>query len=272
MSLIAGGFQVELHTSATETGATTFRGFVQRINPAMNPNNINVRGGGRRGLYDVLLGMREPTITLDLILTDETFLSTYQNGETPVSWVHVRYNLDTPFGLSYQTVRMNTVSVECRAGEAVRATIELWAVLVQDLALANFASPSGTAIRWSDTDFFLDEDGQGFVEELTWQSWRYEVNNNLQRLPNVNSGATRDMVPRQRGVTGMLVKDLADFDEYLSIVDEDAKIDFKLEINGVGTPTIMFSNEGRWGRLEGPGGIEDLVYKRYPFTLLDLTT
>jgi len=271
MSLIAGGFQAELHTSATKTGVTTFRGFVQRINPSLNPNNINVRGGGRRGLYDIILGMREPVISFDLIVTDETFLSSYQNGESSIAFMHIRYNMNVDIGLTFTTVRFNTQSVECRAGEAVNATIEVWAVAVEVLAGASFANPSGSAIPWSDTDFYLDEDGLGFVEETTWQSWRYEVNNNLERLPNVNDGSTRDMVPRSRTVTGMLIKDLADFDEYIGIVDEDPMIDFKLEIEGVGSPTIMFSNEGRWGRVETPGGVQDLVYKRYPFTLLDLT-
>ncbi|GAH72030.1 unnamed protein product, partial [marine sediment metagenome] len=94
------------------------------------------------------------------------------------------------------------------------------------------------------------------------------VNNNLQRLGNVASGATRDILARHRDVTGLIVKDLEGFDEWFDLMSEQVKFNITIEVDSV---DLINQDACRWGRLEAPVGPEDLQAKRFPFTAIDTT-
>ncbi|TEU12235.1 hypothetical protein E3J20_01610 [Candidatus Bathyarchaeota archaeon] len=120
------------------------------------------------------------------------------------------------------------------------------------------------------------------VPETEWWSWRYEVNNNLQSLGNVATGAIRDVKARHRDVSGLIVKDLAGFAEWTELMvvapaSEEAKFNITITIDGAGSPgsasdvDLLNQDACRWGRLEAPVGPEDLQAKRFPFLAIDLT-
>lgn len=263
MSSIYGGFEEVIYTSGN-TGAATAIGITTRLNPILDTSNINIRGTGRRGLYNILLGMRQPQFTMDILPTNINFIESYQDGQTMPKYLHYVYN-DGADGLSFEWPRFNRVSVEARHNEAITATIELWAENVTDLVSFSWGDHNVTPYRWSDSSLTI---GPAVDPETKWWSWRYEINNNLQRLGNVASGATRDIKARHRDVTGLIVKDLESFDEWVDLMSEQVKFNITIEVDSV---DLINQDACRWGRLEAPVGPEDLQAKRFPFTAIDTT-
>lgn len=280
MSSIYGGFEELIYTSAAiGAGATaTPVGITTRLNPILDPSNISIRGTGKRGLYDILLGMRQPQFTMDILPSDIDFIGDYQNGQTEIPYLHYR-NTRTGLGLTFTNVVFNRVSVESRHNEAITATIEAWSDGLTALATMGTWSTltAVTPYRWLYSTLTI-----AALPETEWWSWRYEVNNNLQRLGNVSTGAIRDVKPRHREVTGLIVKDLASFAEWTALMvvapaTEEAKFNITITINGNTGPgtgatvDLLNQNACRWGRLEAPVGPEDLQAKRFPFLAIDLT-
>lgn len=277
MSSIYGGFEELIYTSDAGTGeTTTCIGITTRLNPILDPSNINIRGTGKRGLYDILLGMRQIQFAVDILPSDISIIADYQDGQTEIPWLHYR-NIRTGTGLTFINVTFNRTTVESRHNEAISATLEIWADDLTALKAMSSWTPLSkvTPYRWlySQLDIAL-------VKETAWWSWRYEVNNNLQALGNVETGGIRDIKARHRDVSGLIVKDFASVTEYtdLMVVDpatEEAKFNITITIDGVDGPgsgaDVELLNENcRWGRLEAPTGPEDLIAKRFPFTARDL--
>ena len=279
MSSIYGGFEEIIYTSSTiGAGVTpTPVGITTRLNPILDPSNISVRGTGRRGLYDILLGMRQPQFTMDILPTDIDFIGDYQDGQTEIPYLHYVRSGVTDTGLTFTNVVFNRVSVEARHNEAITATIEAWSDGLTDLATMASWPPitAVTPYRWLYSTL-----GIGGSTETAWWSWRYEVNNNLQRLGNVDDGGIRDVKARHRDVTGLIVKDLASFAEWLALMvlaPEAGKFNITITVDGAGSPgsasdvDLLNQDACRWGRLEAPVGPEDLQAKRFPFLAIDLT-
>jgi hypothetical protein len=277
-SNILGGFLGTLWYSAgyNDNSAATNVGVVTRITPLLDPHNIDVRGTGERGLYDILLGQRDPRVTIDFMPYDKTFLTTYQAGSVAMPYLHVKWNGITD-GLTFVGAKMNRETVEVTAGEAVKATMELWAggnsTYPAGIIRWNSANPTQTwgtrgttPYRWLNTILSL-----AGAPVTDWWSWRYEVQNNLQRLINVSTGGTRDLKNKARDVTGLIVKDLADFEEYGTLANlgsEAAKFAIRIQLDG---SDLLNTSYCRWGRIEAPFAAEDLIAKRFPFTATDLT-
>ena len=260
---IHGGFQANVYWSNTKgSGTANHIGITTRISPTIEPNNIEARGTGRRGLYNILLGMIEPRVTLDLLLNDKTFLTTYQNGQTAIPFLHLKTG---SIGITFTNVYVNRCTVTSRHNEGLEVSVELWAESGEILASQSWGSPSQTFYRWLDTLLYIDA-----VPETQWWEWRYEINNNLQRLGNVSSGATREIVAKHRAVTGSLVKDLRSWTEFIGLMNtasEQADISITITLDG----STLINSDGRWGPIEAPHGPEDLIAKRFPFTLLDVS-
>jgi hypothetical protein len=277
LSSIYGGFEELVYTSDNPTGAATPFGITTRLNPILDPSNISVRGTGKRGLYDILLGMRQPQFTMDILPSDIDFIADYQNGQTEIPYLHYR-NVPASAGLTFTNAAFNRVSVEARHNEAITATIEVWADGMTTLKpMTPWNTHAVTPYRWLYSKLSMGPLPAAPVEETQWWSWRYEVNNNFQRLGNTSTGATRDIKARHREVTGLIVKDLESFAEWSDLMVEQAKFNITIEVNGSGSPgsgswkTLLDQDACRWGRLEAPVGPEDLQAKRFPFLATDLT-
>ena len=267
MSSILGGYEALVYTSSGVTkdlGNATNIGVASRVNAILDPGNIEVAGTGKRGLYDVLLGMREPQFAFDLLFTDKTFLTTYQDGLSVIPWLHLLFPGSPNKGLTFENAVLNRVSVESRHNEAIQSSIEAWAEGLSAIGSPSFGGVVTTPYRWVDSTLTIG----ALVTD--WWSWRYEIANNLQRLGNVDDGDTRAIKARQRRVTGLIIRDLATFTEYTDLVNyasEPAKFNITIQVDGVD----MLNSDCRWGRLESPSGPEDLIAKRFPFVALDIS-
>ena len=277
MSSILGGFlgTIYTHTSMT-TGTATNRGVITRITPVIDPGNLNIRGTGERGLYDILIGRREPRLTIEFLPTDKSWLASIQDGSSGTEFLFLKFVGNK--GLTFVDAYVNRFSAEVQNGETIRCTAEFWAggdatypvgVIDWDdvTPTCSWGARQTTPYRWLDSDLRI-----GVATETQWWSWRYEVNNNLERLGNVATGGTRAIKPKQRDVTGLIVKDLEDFEEYGDIADltsEMARFNIRVRIDGT---ALLDCDRCRWGTLEAPTAPEDLIAKRFPFTATDLTT
>ena len=275
---ILGGFLGTVYTGATIDGNKTNRGVITRFAPSIDPGNLPVRGTGERGLYDILLGMRAPVFTIDFQPTDKDWIASIQDGSLNSAFMHLYFSSVPATGLTFENYAVNRLSLECTQGEIVRASAEIWAgggsewpVGLRDYADddpgGSYSGREKTPYRWLDSTVDI-----ALATETQWWSWRYEVVNNLQRLGNVADGSTRLLVPRQRDVSGLIVKDCEDFAEYGAIADvaaEMARFNITIELDG---EDMLNCDYCRWGRLETPSAAEDLIAKRFPFTATDLTT
>ncbi len=281
MSNILGGFLGTVYTGATIDGAKVNRGVITRFNPRLSPGNLPVRGTGERGLYDILLGRREPVFTIDFLPSDSAgrdWIASIQDGSPVSSFLHLYFS-SVNKGLTFENYSVNRLSVEARDGELIRASAEFWAgggatwpVGIRDYddtaPTGSYGARVTTPYRWLDSDLDIG----AVIPVDNWWSWRYEVSNNLQRLGNVATGGTRDMKARQRDVSGLIVMDLEDFAEYGAIADLAAEMArFNITIT-LDTVELLNCDRCRWGDLESPSGPEDLIAKRFPFTATDLTT
>ncbi len=283
MSSILGGFIGTVYTGATIDGAKTNRGIITRFNPSLDPGNLPVRGTGERGLYDLLIGRREPMFSIDFLPSDSAgrdWIAAIQDGSSVTSFLHLKFDVSpTDKGLTFEDAVVNRLSLEAREGEIIRASAEFWSgggstwpVGIRDyddtLPGGAYGARATTPYRWLDS--VLDIGAVIPVDD--WWSWRYEVNNNLQRLGNVSTGGTRDIKPRQRDVSGLIVMDLETFAEYGDIADLASEMSrFNITIT-LDTVEMLNCDRCRWGRLEAPSGPEDLIARRFPFTATDLTT
>jgi len=277
VSSILGGFLGTVYTNPTlNTGTATNRGVITRFSPILDPGNINVRGTGERGLYDILIGFRQPRFTLEFLPTDKDWIASIQDGSSGTEFLFLKFTGNK--GLTFVDAYVNRLSVEARHSEAIRCTAEFWAggdatypVGIMDwddtFPLCSFGARVTTPYRWLDSDLRI-----GVATETQWWNWRYEVVNNLERLGNVATGGTRAIKPKQRDVTGLIVKDCEDFEEYGDIADlasDMSRFNIRIRLDGT---ALLDCDRCRWGTLETPSGPEDLIAKRFPFTATDLTT
>jgi len=274
VSTIYGGFDQLIYTSTSNTDCSVAKpyGVTTRLSPILDTSNINVRGTGRRGLYDILLGMRQPQFTMDILPTDMAFITEYQDGQTMPPYFHYVYEEGTA-GLTFTTPLFNRISVEARHNEAIMATIEVWADSVELLGPTVSSWKSLTPVqpyRWLDSKLRIEDTDP--VDD--WWSWRYEVNNNLQRLGDADTGGTRAIKMRHKEVTGLIVRDLTDYSEWNSLMSAQDKFNITIKVRKPGSGTwvpLLQQPYCRWNRLEAPVGPEDLQAKRFPFTAIDNT-
>lgn len=282
---ILGGFLGTVWTASTFDGVKTNRGVITRFAPSIDPGNLPVRGTGERGLYDILLGMRQPAFTIDFQPTNEDWIAAIQDGSAVSTFMFLWFP-SLSKGLAFEYYAVNRLSLEVNNGEIVSCSAEFWAgggsgSDVGPVGLVDYDTEAWggsynprvtTPFRWLDSELSI-----GAVSPVTdWWSWRYEVTTNLQRLGNVADGSTRLLAPRQRDVSGLIVRDCEDFAEFQDIADIAAvmakfNITIALDINNTSTD-MLNCDHCRWGRLETPSAPEDLIAKRFPFTATDLTT
>lgn len=285
---ILGGFQGTIYAHTSLVGGTALnRGVITRFSPVLDPGNIPVRGTGEKGLYDILLGLRQPRLTIEFLPTDEVWVEAIQDGTLGLEYLSLRFS--DSMGLIFVNPYVNRFTLEATHGEAIRCTAEFWAAGngAYPAGVVDFATASPTCIwgdrvgdlnhpvyRWLDSELYIG--GYPGSPDTEWWSWRYEVNNNLQRLGNVDDGGTRLIKAKQRDVTGLIVRDCVDFSEYWQMANLAAGSEmdaFNIAVTFGATDQVMLDCDlCRWGALEAPSGPEDLIATRFPFTATDLAT
>jgi len=270
---ILGGWNTTVWYGGDPTPATCL-GVITRPDPVLDPALINIRGTGKRGLRNIILGLKDFRLNIEWAPSDSAFIRQYQDG-TEISKMH--YKVGTNVGLTFTALKIERLTVSCRAGDILRASAE---IVAKDVRTLDTNCPWGgteidDVLAW--INFIIKVAPKATptspVINSKWHEWRYEVRNNLERLANVDTKTTRSLEQRHRDVTGMLVWDLENYSEWLEFVGSDAEKKFYLQIMHASNYLLGSANGvyTQWGRLDAPHGPEDLQLKRFPFTCLDLT-
>jgi hypothetical protein len=235
------------------------------------------------------MGIKDPRITLEWIpgyvagsgtpFTDATaFIRNYQAGAQIATLHYLVKKGPAAIGLTFSNARADRVTLSCRAGDVLRATAEFFG---ENVTVVDAACPWGgvevnKAVAWPYVSLLVATKAAPttVAENTKWHEWRYEVRNNLERLANVNTKGTRSLEVKQRRVSGTLVWDFENFNEYTEYIGVDADKLFALQVKD-DEGNYLLGQAGwanaQWGRLEVPHGPEDLQLKRFPFTSLNLT-
>ena len=224
-------------------------------------------------MRDIILGLKDPRLTVEFTPPDTSFIRTYQDG-TVIGTLH--YKVGTDVGLTFTSAKINRLSATCRAGDILRITAEIWGTSVRtlDTGCPWAGTELETALAW--INFIVKVATKAaptvLVPNTKWHEWRYEIVNNLERLANVDAKTTRSLERRHRNVTGMLVQDLEDMAEFIEFMGGSAEEKFKMQILEVANPLLGGASGvyTQWGRIEAPHGPEDLQLKRFPFTCLNI--
>ena len=286
---IYGGWNVTLWSGGSPGNPSANIGIVTRPDPVFDPSIISVDGTGRRGLYDIVLGVRDPRLTVEWApaylsssltpVSDATsFIRSFQAGAEIAALHYLLAKGPAAVGLTFANCRIDRLAVSCRAGDILRCTAE---ILAKSVALADASCPWGgseltKALAWHYLDVLVAPKSTPTtpVENTKWHEWTYEVRNNIERLINVNDKTTRSLEIRSRRVTGSLTWDFDSLTEYSDMVGVDASKLFALQVKDSDGNYLLGASgyaNAQWGRLEAPVGPEDLKLKRFPFTSLHLT-
>jgi len=287
---IYGGWSTTIWFGGAVGNPSTNVGIVTRPDPIFDPALIEVAGTGKRGLYDILMGIKDPRLTVEWIpgyisgsgtpVSDSTnFIRTYQAGAQLATLHYLVKKAPSAVGLTFSNARIDRLTLSCRAGDVLRATAEF---LAENVAAVDALCPwSGVeinkALAWPYVSVYVAPKSAPTVpvENTKWHEWRYEVRNNIERLANVNNKGTRSLELRSRRVTGTLVWDFENFTEYTDFVGASADALFALHVKDDDNNYLLgqasWAN-AQWGRLEVPHGPEDLQLKRFPFTSLNLVS
>jgi len=264
---IKGGWDTTLWYGAAPTPVNL--GVVTRPDPNLDPALINVRGTGKRGLRDIILGLKDFRVSVEWAPASVSFITSFQAG-AEIAALHYKV---AALGLTFKPAYVERLTVSCRAGDYLRCSGEIVAKEVVTLE-AFSGTEVDTVLDWTNFQIRVAPKSAPTVPATVsdWHEWRYEVRNNFERLPNVDAKTTRSLVQRHREVTGLLVRDLNDYAEWLEFVGGDAEKKFYIQVKQ-GANYLLGSASGiysQWGRLEAPHGPEDLQLKRFPFTCIDL--
>lgn len=273
---ILGGWETVIWYGGGPSAATNI-GVVTRPDPVLDPALINVRGTGKRGLRNLIVGLKDHRLNIDWVPANTTFITDYQDG-SEISTLHYKVG---SVGITLVANRLNRLTTSCRAGDLLRCSGEFWAESIRPL---DSGCPWGgveidDVMSWE--NFVLKvapkTDPTNPVVNTKWHEWRYEVRNNLERLANVDTKTTRSIEPRSRDVSGLLVWDLENYDEWVhsqtGFIGTKGEEKFYIQIME-GSNYLLGSVNGvysQWGRVEAPHGPGDLQLKRFPFTSLDLS-
>jgi len=264
---IKGGWDTTIWYGAAPT--PTCLGVVTRPDPVLDPALIEVRGTGKRGLREIVLGLKDFRVNVEWAPASVSFITSFQAG-AEIAALHYKAGA---VGLTFKPAYVERLSVSCRAGDIARCSGEFVAKEVVTLEAIS-GTEVNTVLDWTNFEVKVAPKTAPTVPATNskWHEWRYEVRNNFERLANVNAKTTRSLEQKHREVSGLIVWDLEDYAEWLEFVGGDAEQKFYIQIKQ-GANYLLGSASGvysQWGRLESPHGPEDLQLKRFPFTSVDL--
>jgi hypothetical protein len=249
----------------------------ESLEPAVNPNNIKVRGVGSIDLQAIKKGVRAPSLKIAYPLPSDAPISLLQ---------HVRADLDKSLSIQllyykgafasatdiisllYTGCRFQRVTVECSIEDVVKATAEL---LAQDAASgtakitgASYADHVGIVPFY---DSYIKKD-TAVLDRVT--DWKFTVENHLKQVPVIrttNGNILKYLPYRHRDLMGEVVFEFESKEEFDDAIGDT---EFSLEFGLGGTNKAVFSG-CKWENLTTPTSIEELVSLKAAFVAKTIT-
>jgi hypothetical protein len=249
----------------------------QSIEPAVNPNNIKLRGVGSVDLQAIKKGLKAPSLKIAYPLPSEAAINFLQYAKVELAKslsVQVLYykgafaSATDIISLLYSGCKFQRATVECSIEDVVKANVEL---LSQDLTAstaklenASYADYSGAVPFY---ESYIKKDTTT-LERVT--DWKFTLENNLKQIPVIrssNGNILKYLPNRHRDLSGEVVFEFESKEEFDDIINDS---EFDLEFGLGGANKAVFS-DCKWENAASPTQIEELVSLKATFVAKTVT-
>jgi hypothetical protein len=243
----------------------------ESLEPAVNLNNIKLRGVGSIDLQTIKKGLRAPSLKVVYALPSEAPINFLQYAKAELGkslTAQVLYykgafaSATDIVSMLYTGCKFQRATVECSVEDVVKASVEL---LAQDLvagtekiAGAGYADHGGAVPFY---ESYIKKDTET-LERIT--DWKWTLENNLKQVPVIRSpnGHLLKYLPqRHRNLTGEVVFEFETKEEFDDVINDT---EFSLEFGLGGTNKAVFSG-CKWENATAPTRIEELVSLKAAF-------
>lgn len=249
----------------------------ESIEPAINPNNIKLRGVGSMDLQDIKKGLRDPSLKISFPLPSDAPINFLQYAKAELGkslTIQVFYYKGVfsaatdIISLLYSGCKIKNATVQCSIEDVVKANVEL---LSQDITIATAKISGATYSDYSGAIPFYEsyvKKDTTTIDRVT--DWKFTVENNLKQIPVIRSpnGNILKYLPyRQRDLTGEVTFEFETKEEFDDIISDR---EFTLEFGLGGINKATFSG-CKWENASAPTRIEDLVSLKAAFVAKSFT-
>ncbi len=249
----------------------------ESLEPAVNPNNIKLRGVGSVDLQAIKKGVRAPRVKISYPLPSDAPINLLQYVKTELDKslsLQVLYykgafaSATDIISLVYAGCKFQRATVECAVEDVVKATVEL---LAQDLTSGTAKLTGASYADYAGAVPFYEsyvKKNSTVLERVT--DWKFTVENNLKQVPvirNPNGNVLKYLPHRHRDLTGEVVFEFESKEEFDDVINDQ---EFSLEFGLGGTCKAVFGN-CKWEDATAPTRIEELVSLKATFVAKTVT-
>jgi hypothetical protein len=249
----------------------------ESVEPAVNPNNIKLRGVGSMDLQAIKKGLRLPSLKISYPLPSEAPINFLQNAKAELNTslsLQVLYYKDVLAAatditsLLYTGCKFQRATVECSVEDVVKASVEL---LAQDFTVGT-AKLTGAAYadHAGAVPFYESYVKKGAVTLERVTDWKWTIKNNLRQVSVIrssNGNILKYLPHRHRNLTGEVVFEFETKEEFEEVVNDT---EFTLEFGLGGAYKAVFSG-CKWENATAPTRIEELVSLKAAFVAKTVT-
>jgi hypothetical protein len=247
----------------------------ENIEPALDPGLIKLRGLGSRDLQIIRRGLRHVDLKVAYALPSDAPINLLQHAITLNSLsVEVFYEKSSGIiDLLHKGCRIDKATVECSTEDMVKASIDIVgqdiAVGTSKIAGATYANHSGAVPFYESYVQRGAGDGSGLAAVERVVDWKFQVENNLKRVPVIRSTGghlLKYLQERHRVLAGELTFEFESKQEYDDVVN-DSEFSLKFGLGGANSALFKYC---KWERVGTLTKIEDLVSLKAPFVARDI--
>ena len=249
----------------------------ESLEPAVNPNNIKLRGVGSIDLHAVKKGVRAASLKIAYPLPSDAPINLLQYAKAELDKslsVQLLYYKGTfasatdIISLLYSGCRFQRVTVECGIEDVVKATAEILAQNVaagtSKIAGATYADHAGAVPFY---ESYIKKNTTT-LDRVT--DWKFTIENNLKQVPVIRTpdGNVLKYLPyRHRDLTGEVVFEFESKEEFDDAINDE---EFTLEF-GLGGSNKAVLSGCKWESVATPTRIEELVSLKAAFVAKTVT-
>ncbi|MEM2971301.1 MAG: phage tail tube protein [Candidatus Bathyarchaeia archaeon] len=237
----------------------------EKIDPAVDPSLMKVRGVGNIDLQTIKKGLRNATLKVVYPLPSESPINFLQYAKAELNKslsIQVLYykgafaSATNIISLLFTGCKFHKVTVECSVEDVVKASAEL---IGQNLNVGTGKLSGATYADYAGAVPFYEsyvKKGTAVLDRVT--DWKFTIENNLKLVPVIrtSNGYLLKYLPyRHRNLTGELTFEFESKEEFDDVINDAS---FDLEFGLGGSNKAVFSG-CKWENVSAPVRIEDLV-------------
>ena len=243
----------------------------ESMEPAINPNNIKLRGVGSIDLQAIKRGVRSPSLKITYPLPSDAPINLLQYAKAELDKslsIQLLYykgsfaSATDIVSLLYSGTRFQRVTVECGIEDVLKANAELLAqnvtVGTSKITGATYADQAGAVPFY---ESYVKKDS-ATLDRVT--DWKFSIENNLKQVPVIratNGNIPRYLPYRHRDLTGEVMFEFESKEEFDDAINDE---EFSLELGLGGTNKALLSG-CKWENVATPTRIEELVSLKAAF-------